>query len=161
MKNKMKFLIIFLIIFLITILLIIFLKPNNKKQEKIKEIKDIDSFSFYYSNGYAINSDIRYKIECDTECIATIKPYGISEEDQKIVEVSSNIIDKLLDIFNEYEIIKWDGFDRYAKDVLDGDSFSFYLKTKDGIKINASGYMLWPDNYRLVRDKIDNIFNNI
>ena len=149
------------IIILLTLLLIIFIRPTAKDKEELKIIKSIKHFSFYYSQGYSINSDIRYYIDCNDTCIAKVKPYGIDNEDIKEVEVDNNFINKLVEILNKYEVIKWDGFDRVAKDVLDGDSFSLNLDANDDIRVNASGYMLWPDNYRIVREEINSLFSNI
>ena len=49
------------IIVLLTIMLIIIFLPKEK--EELKKINNISHFSFYYSQGYAINSDIRYYID--------------------------------------------------------------------------------------------------
>ena len=149
------------IIILLTILLIILLQPKKEEQEEIKKIESIEHFSFYYSQGYAINSDIRYYLDCETSCIAKVKPYGIDYDDMKEIEVDLDFNKELMRILNKYEVIKWDGFDRVAKDVLDGDSFSLYLKANDDIKVNASGYMLWPDNFKEVRDELNNLFNKL
>ena len=157
MKKILYIIIPFII--LLTILLIIIFKPKEK--EELKTINSITHFSFYYTRGYAINSDIRYYIDCDNTCIAKIKPYGIDDEDIKEVEVDKDFIKSVTDVLNKYDVIKWDGFDRVAKDVLDGDSFSLYLDANDNIKISASGYMLWPDNYKTVREELDKIFINI
>ena len=138
-------------------MLIIILQPKDKEIRKINSIKH---FYFYYTEGYAINSDIRYYIDCDDICSAKIKPYGIDEDNIKEIIVDNKFIEEVLVILNNYEVIKWDGFDRYAKDVLDGNSFSFDLITDD-INIHASGYMLWPNNYKIVRDKIDSLFGNL
>ena len=128
--------------------------------EKIN-IEDLEYFYFSYSNGYEINSNIIYEInKKDNKYIASIKPYGISSDDKKEVEINKDILDQINDILNEYNVILWDGFHENDKDVLDGDSFSFNLKTKKD-NISASGYMMWPNNYRNVREKLDEIFNNL
>lgn len=160
---KKLLIIIIPIIILSTILLIIFLRPKKEKEEQdeIKQITEIKHFSFDYSQGYAINSYTRYKLDCDTICIVDIKPYGISEEENTVVEVDDTFVNNLIEIINKYKVIKWNGFNRVAKDVLDGDSFSFNLHAQDDISITASGYMMWPDNYREVCDEIDNLFNNL
>lgn len=153
--------ILLLIIPIIVILIIILSQPGKEKKEEIKKITDIRSFEYYYTMGYSINSDVRYIVDCGTICTARIKPYGISDDDIKTINVDESFMKSLINIMNKNEVVKWDGFDRVAKDVLDGDSFSFKLNTKDDIKVNASGYMLWPDNYRNVKEEIDNLFNTL
>lgn len=152
---------IYLIIPLIVLLLVGCNSKGKDIEEDIKKIKSISSFKFNYTQGYAINSDINYTINCDEKCIAKIKPYGVSYEDETVIEVNEDIVKELIKVLNDYKVINWDGFDRYVKDVLDGDSFSFYLEANNGISIHASGYMSWPNNYKKVREKIDNFFNNL
>ena len=150
------------VIVLLTILLIIILQPKKEEEEHYEgKINSITHFSFYYSQGYAANSDIRYYIDCEDTCIAKIKPYGIDDEDIKEIEVDNAFIKKVVTVLNKYEVIKWNGFNKYAKDVLDGDSFSLILDANDNIYIQASGYMLWPDNYKEVREELNNLFNSL
>ena len=133
---------------------------NLYKNDEINMI-GLNYFRFSYSRGYAINSNIIYEInEKDGKYIASIKPYGISNEDKKEIEVNEDILNQISEILNKYDVSLWDGFNESDRDVLDGDDFSFNLKT-DNNKISASGYMSWPTNYREVRDEIDTIFNNL
>lgn len=124
-------------------------------------MNDFKYFRFSYSKGYAINSNIIYEInEIDGKYIASIKPYGVADEDKKEVEIMQDTLDQIENILNKYDVVNWNGFHESDKGVLDGDSFSFSLKTKEN-QINASGYMSWPTNYRNVRDEIDVIFDEL
>lgn len=124
-------------------------------------MNDFKYFHFSYSKGYEINSNIIYEInEIDGKYIASIKPYGVADEDKKEVEIMQDTLDQIENILNKYDVVNWNGFHENDKGVLDGDSFSFILKTKDN-QINASGYMSWPTNYRNVRDEIDVIFDEL
>lgn len=67
----MKYILIIISVLLIISLSILIL-CNRKEKEKIESIS---SLSFFYTNGYAINSDIRYEIDCKDRCIAIIKLY--------------------------------------------------------------------------------------
>lgn len=154
---KMKYVVIILVVLLILGLLI-FILCNKKEKEKIKSIS---SLSFFYTNGYAINTDTRYEIDCKDNCIAIIKQYGKSEEESVEVEIDSDILNKIIDVLNKYDVIKWDGFHKNDKGVLDGDSFSLHFTYNQEKKVSASGYMMWPTNYRNVRDELDNIFNGL
>ena len=153
-----KYIIIIVIVLLLISSLIYFL--CNKKNEKVK-INSISSFSFFYTQGYAMNSDIRYEIDCKDDCIAIIKPYGKSDEEAKEVKLDDAMISKIIDLFNKYDVIKWNGFNKSDSGVLDGDSFSFYLTYDVDKKVSSSGYMRWPDNYKELRDELDNIFNSL
>ncbi len=127
-------------------------------------IKDIYSFNLSYSKGYAINSNIRYEMIFDKEknkYIAKIKPYGISEKDKKEFVVDNDKIIELENLLKKYHVEKWDGFNKFAKDVLDGDSFSLIIWMNNNESIHASGYMIWPDGYKNFVSKIDEFFMNI
>ena len=155
---KMKYVVIIILV-LLTISLVILLLCNKKKEEE--KIESISSLSFFYTNGYAINSDIRYELDCKDKCIAIIKPYGESEEDSIEVEVNKDILNKIIDVLNKYNVLKWNGFSGSDKYVLDGDSFSIHFTYNDEKRVSASGYMMWPDNYREVKDELDSIFKEL
>ena len=154
---------IILIVFIIVVgLLLFFLLKNKGEVHDDMKINDIEYFSMNYTKGYMINSDIRYKVEYDkenNEYYVYVKPYG-KEEEIKVIS-PDGFRDKIKDILIKYHVEKWNGFKKYAKDVLDGDSFSFYVKMKDGNKIEANGYMMWPDNYRDVVREIDSLFMDV
>ena len=146
-----------LIVLIVSILILLLC---NKKEKK-ENIEDIVSFSFFYTKGYAINSDVRYELDCKDKCIAIIKQYGKSEEESVEVEIDSDILNKIIDVLNKYDVIKWDGFHKNDKGVLDGDSFSLHFTYNQEKKVSASGYMMWPENYSEVRNELDNIFKEI
>ena len=124
-------------------------------------IENTKSFNMFYTKGYAINSDIRYEYELiDNEYHVYVKPYGISEEDKIEVVVSNDFIKSIEEVLNKYEVYKWDGFNKSDNNVLDGDSFHIGV-SMDGMNISASGYMMYPEHYREVREELDNIFNEL
>lgn len=153
----MKYFIIGLIVVLVITGGIILIKPKKET----KELGKITNFRLFYTQGYSINSDISYEIECSDKCLALIKPYGISNEDKKILEINDEFLSKIEEIIKKYNVLKWDGFNKSDRDVLDGDSFSFSAKFDDGTTISASGYMMYPDNYRQVRDELDSLFDSL
>lgn len=131
------------------------------KQKSNGPIETIKSMSFRYTTGTAYLSNVDYDIRCEEKCIATIKPEGVHEEDAKKVELDENFIQELIIFFNEKKVYKWDGFSKSDKHVLDGCSFHFYLHEKNGRGIEATGYMMYPRNYKNVREKLDQIFQDL
>lgn len=163
---KIKYVIVIVIVSLLLIGGVLLLIKKLKEKETIKnvEIGELTSLYLSYSKGYMMNANIRYDFKYDKETnkyIVTIKPYLIAEEDALEIEVDEKFKDKLKEVLVKYEVGKWDGYNKSDKDVLDGDSFSFGAWFKDNTSIHASGYMMWPDNYRNVRDEIDTIFMEI
>lgn len=74
------------------------------------------------------------------------------------LQISKDIIDQLNDACLKYKIAEWDGYSRYNKYVLDGESFSLYIKFNDGKSISASGHNAFPSNYSEFCNSIDLIF---
>ncbi len=150
---------------IIIIVVVVIVCLLMRKKEEIKtEIKDIVYFHFSYSNGYMANAHIIYEINYDekeNKYMVSVKPYGVPDEKKVVVLEPDGFRDKVKDILIKYDLAKWNGFKKYAKDVLDGDDFSFYVKMEDNQKIDADGYMMWPDNYRSVRDEFDKLFMKI
>ena len=116
-------------------------------------------FNYSYSQGYSANAYVRYELECNGKCILKYKPLYVSEDEYKKIEVSSEVVNKLESILNKYSVSKWDGFNGNNKNVLDGDSFHFNVKMKDGSSVSASGYMKWPKNYSEVSAEIKSLFS--
>ena len=159
---KLKYVIIIVIILLIVGGFMCFRKKRNKNVEV--EISDIKSFHLSYSKGYMMNANIRYELKYDRESNsykAIIKPYLIAEEDKLEVDVDESVKDEIKAVLIEYEVGKWNGFNKSDQNVLDGDSFSLSVRFENDIGISASGYMKWPQNYSSVVNKIDNIFMTI
>lgn len=162
---KIKYIIIGIIVLIIIIGGIIFYmkKKEKDKQENVK-VSEIKFLYLSYSKGYMINSHIRYEFSYDKEnnnYKVMVKPYGVAEEDKLEVEVEESLKDQLKEILIKYDVSKWDGFSKADHNVLDGDDFSFNVHFSNDTSISASGYMMWPNNYRNVVNELDSIFMNI
>ena len=129
--------------------------------QKNVEIKKINHFSFYYSTGNMMYANVEYKLDLkDDKYIAEIKPTGIPDDESLIIEVDDEFEKNLEQILLKYQVNKWNGFKKSDKHVLDGGSFSLYVRM-DEETIDASGYMKWPKNYNEVKNELNNLFMNI
>ena len=148
-----------IIILIIIILLIIIGIINISKLKNKNKISDIKSLHFGYTTGTMINSSVSYDLNYkDNKYIAIIKPNNISEEEAITTEISSKDIEKIIEILKKYNVQKWNGFNKHDPDVLDGNSFSISIYFKNNDSIIASGYMMYPNNYREVKEEFDDIF---
>ena len=138
---------------------VVFSLPKIKTE---KEIKDIKLFHYGTTDGMAMYDGVRYEIDYeDDKFVATIQKNGQSDEEAKRVEISKEKVKELEDILNKYEVSKWDGFKKSDKNVLDGHSFSLYIRLFDDTSIDASGYMKWPKNYSEVRGSLESYFESL
>ena len=153
MKKEIIWIIIGIII-VVSVLILCF-------HPKAKSISSIKKLRFHYTVGYAMNAYVTYELICDDDCFLSYKLNGVSEEDTKKVPFPKKDISKIVDVLNKYNVSSWDGFDKNNKNVLDGDSFSFSLDMGNNEEIYASGYMMWPKNYREVKTELEAIFNTV
>ncbi len=126
------------------------------------KIEKIISFEYSYTKGYAQYCDEIFKLKFqEGKYVATVKEYGIPEEKAVQIEVDDSFEAKLEDILKEFKVATWNGFNKFDKHVLDGNSFNLYIKMENDNTIDSSGYMVWPKNYREFKEAIINIFKEL
>lgn len=140
-----------LLLIVMALVIVLLLLPKLKE----KKIENITHLRFSYSTGYHKNASVSYEINLiDDKYIATIKPTDLPEESAKEIELNKKQVEEIENKLNEYHVSRWNNFHKNNQYVLDGDSFSINIKTND-LEISASGYMMWPNNYREVRSYLD------
>lgn len=150
---------IYLVVLIIVVLFIFCLFKSKKKTVKISELKNMH---FGYSTSTMMNAYVSYDLKYENDqYIATIKPNLVAEEDALVVEITEKDVKMIEEIFKNYEVSNWDGFNKSDKNVLDGNDFSLSVGFVNGDSISASGYMMYPKNYADVRNRLDEIFMNI
>ena len=156
---KMKYVLIALAIMVIVVFTALVVIKLNKKT---KPINGLTYMHFTYTTGYHMYAYTIYDIEYkDGKYMASIKPTDVPDEEKKEVELSSEVVTNIEKKLTEYKVSKWDGFNESDHGVLDGNSFSFSLKYENEESISAHGYMRWPDNYRDVRNYLDEVLGSL
>lgn len=151
----MKKIIIPFLILLIIILILFFVFTMKKRVN----IKNIQHLRFSYTSGYAMYAYTIYEIDYkDGKYFLTTKPDGVPDEDKQTEEIKKEDIKAIENILNKYSVCFWDGFNKTDKNVLDGNSFSFTLTFDNNNEIHSYGYMMYPKNYREVKEELINIF---
>ena len=159
MKNKYWIIIGVIVILLIVVAVLLTRKDEDHKPVEVSKIK---SFEFGYTVGYAMWSDVRYRMDCELDgCNVIIKLNGVTEEEQVEGVVGKEQSARIEELLAKYNIGNWNGFNKSDKYVLDGDSFSLSINYENNENISASGYMSWPDNYREVKDYLDSILGSL
>ena len=154
MKNNKKYIFIVAILFLFVATF--FLIEYRKKNIKIGNIK---RFEYYYNKGNAIDSNAHYLVECESLCHVVIKFYEV--HDSYEIDIDKKELAKLHKILIDYNINKWNGFNKNDKRVLDGNAFDLYVLDDKGQRIQASGYMRYPSNYKQVKKELEEFFIHI
>lgn len=156
---KKGYIIVAIVLIIVIIIVLVLLK--NKQNDKDINVSNIKYLRFSYTTGYMANSDTRYEIDCKEECVLLYKPYGVSSDKEKRYKINNKTILEIEELLNKYNVSKWNGFHGNDKNVLDGDSFGFYVTMKSGDRIESSGYMSWPKNYGQVKSGLESIFNRV
>ena len=157
MKTKYIILIICGIVLFVILLFVlaVLLLPKDKKIENITHLR------FTYTTGYHMNASVSYEMDLnDDKYIVKVKPTDIPEEETKEYEISKDKVKEIENKLNEYKVSRWNNFHKSDKYVLDGDSFSMNIRFNDQ-DISASGYMMWPTNYREVRSYLDTTLGSL
>ena len=153
MKDKIIWILIAIFV-LVGLGVILFITSRSK------EISNIKSMRLSYSGGWSAYAYTIYDLkEKDDGYYVEIKPYGVPDDEAQEVKLTEEQIKQIEEILTKYKVSKWNGFKKSDMNVLDGDSFSFYLHTEDGVDVSASGYMRWPENYKGVRSELYEILN--
>lgn len=110
-------------------------------------------------HGTYMNSGFDYVYSCDGgKASITVRIDGVSEEDALTLAVDDDFSRRIEAIIEQYKLLKWDGFHKSDKDVLDGSGFGFSAKFEDGIHISAGGYERYPKNYADAKGALDELF---
>lgn len=103
------------------------------------------AFSYSYI-GSVRGGSYTYAIEDNT---FTYELMGHDEYEGLTVSVDEELLGRLKDLYIEAESYKWDGYSKYATNVLDGDGFSISFRFEDGQSCSANGSNCKPKNYAL------------
>ena len=95
---------------------------------------------FFVSRTGEINYD-SYRITLDPD------GYYISVNGETGQPVGTDTVEALMDVIESFDVASWDGFDKSAKYVLDGEGFSLEIQFTDGSSISARGDNRFPDRY--------------
>ena len=123
-------------------------KERREVVEELRKtgIKELRSLSFSTS-GSIINSGVCYELTSDDGHAVKIKLDGQSNGEAKKYLISDEKVKELIKLFNQYEVWEWNGFEEHHPEVMDGSSFYFSLTVQDDKKLEARGYMMYPENY--------------
>lgn len=128
-------------------------KPFNAVQVAASQsgLKRLD----FSQSGSSYASHITYRIytrrEAGRDLFRVLKRVGDRITECGLTDTDMADLEALL---TRHRVADWNGFHGNAKDVLDGDSFSFSLEYADGRRVSAGGYMRFPKGYCEVREAL-------
>lgn len=126
--------------------------------EKENQNMNVENLEYcYIEESGTMASSIAYEIK-KTENGATLSFYSgnwlyddvLELEDclAKRIDGDQHFYNELVQIFNENQIMSWDGFDKTNPNVLDGYSFNMRAVIDDDKEITAHGNNSYPETYQ-------------
>lgn len=130
--------------------------PEGEGEKAVENDSDIAEFEYRYIGSIGANSH-RYHVKFDEPAIFTLEgmqyPFG-----EVSMEVDANTAAQIAALYKKHNLRKWNGYDRTARHVLDGDGFTLKIKFRDGKQLHAHGSNAFPKGYREFRDEMREIF---
>lgn len=109
----------------------------------------IREFSFS-TGGMSMDSFIRYEIyrrrDAGEPRMVLRRQRGVHGEPEETI-LDKSTLEELAAFIRELNLSTWNGFNRSARDVLDGARFGLRIGYADGTVIEASGNNAWPSEY--------------
>ena len=108
-----------------------------------------------------VNDILIFEVTCGYKYRVDIKREGNSFDKMSSRTLSDEEREKLIDLLNENEIWKWDGFRKFKPNKRRDHSFYFTLITYDDKTISANGYNAYPSNYIEVYSGLYDLFEGV
>lgn len=104
-------------------------------------------FSYSYSGSIGGNNYIYTVSEEDGKVTFEYSSMEYTDDESYVVEIDRSVLDDLNQLYLDQRIAEWNGYTKYAPNVLDGDGFSLMMEFEDGDRFFASGSNAYPDRY--------------
>ncbi|MBQ3871064.1 MAG: hypothetical protein II777_10985 [Clostridia bacterium] len=126
------------------------LEPEGTDGEGDKA-KDNESgvayFSYSYRGSIGGDSYTRTAAVDGDRVTLTLDMMIKSDYGEMTGEASPGFAAALNELCRKHRIVRWNGFDKYNRHVLDGDGFGLQVRFKDGRTVSADGSNAFPRGY--------------
>ena len=130
--------------------------PEGEGEKAVENNSNIAEFEYRYIGSIGANSH-SYHVKFDEPAVFTLEgmqyPFG-----EVSMEIDKNTAAQIAALYKKHNLRKWNGYDRTARHVLDGDGFTLKIKFRDGKDLRAHGSNAFPKGYREFRDEMREIF---
>lgn len=107
------------------------------------DVNRLVDLHFSATHGYHAYSNIGYKAE-RLESGKTRITIEFGNDRDRVIEAEGAVMDSLEAIVHEYKMYRYKGHYKPKFDILDGDSWDFYIRFADGKSASCNGYMAYP-----------------
>ena len=107
-----------------------------------------------YRDGFLALENPRYQITPGPE------GFTLTVDEAGSCDLSLETVDALYDVFQRYDMARWDGFAESNPYVLDGEGFLVEVLLTDGTRVQASGENAFPPHYHEAMDAMTAILKD-
>ena len=118
----------------------------------LNQDREISTFELYRYGEIAYDS---YSI------VPFMDGYSVSVNGEEFQSIDQKYVDELFQVVEEYDLYKWDGFDKSQENVLDGEGFLLEIGFTDGTSIYANGDNAFPEDYFSAMGQMQEILDGI
>lgn len=113
----------------------------------------------YSTNGMMMYSGVTYKVFVrDGQYYAQVRLSGMAPDTAPVFPVEPEFFAKISDSITAAGGDSWDGFNKSALGVFDGEHYNMEYNDGNGRKIDVSGYMAWPENFGAAKQVWNEMF---
>ena len=121
----------------------------------VRAAEEVKSF-FFSTNGSSVDQCISYEFDREKMTLVWTAPNVMRE-----AKVSPAQYARLCALAEELGLKAWNGFHGTNPNVLDGDGFGVHIVFAGGDKVDASGYMEFPQGYRMAKNALFSFFEGV
>ena len=158
MKRKILYLLTAIAIIFIIAAGIILTQKDFSKETGKNETENFTIISYYHGSGYGIVRSYRIT-ESDGKLYFTKSVSGL-QKGQEVYAISDKDLEELAKIIESNGIRNWNGFNESDSRIDDGDGFNLVVNFENET-ITASGYMMYPANYKVGHEALLSYFETL
>ena len=121
--------------------------PDGEGDKAPDNNSGVAYFSYSYRGSIGGNSYTRTATVEDGKVVLTLDKMEKRDYGKMTGEASPEFAASLDELCKKHKLVRWNGFDKYNRHVLDGDGFGLRIKFKDGKTVEADGSNAFPRGY--------------
>ena len=131
---------------------------NGIGKKAVDNESGVDTFFYSYNGSIGGNSYSYSVVEKDGKHYLEFESMLYGDYDTLTMELDETFLGQLTALYKDCRLACWDGYDKYATNVLDGDGFSLRISFRDGESMSAHGSNCEPDGYQDFYQKMEELF---
>ena len=120
---------------------------NGLGKKAVDNESGVNTFFYSYNGSIGGDSYSYSVVEKDGKHYLEYESMLYGDYDTLTMELDEAFLDQLTALYKEHRLAEWDGYNKYATHVMDGDGFSLNISFGDGASMSAHGSNCYPERY--------------